>query len=105
MQFGSGGPHDRTISFREKRGSDHANANSRELKTIPISRYLVGLHLRDQAFGVDLLRDGATGLETALRGEHYVTVVATQRTDDKDKQDGMLFDRNRLSLRMNRWIP
>jgi len=35
----------------------------------------VGLHLRDQAFGVDLPRDGATGLETALRGTHDLIVL------------------------------
>ncbi|VFN03533.1 MAG: hypothetical protein BECKG1743E_GA0114224_106271, partial [Candidatus Kentron sp. G] len=29
---------------------------------------------------------------------HYVTVIATQKLDDKDKQVGIFFDRNRLSL-------
>ncbi|VFN02760.1 MAG: hypothetical protein BECKG1743F_GA0114225_107202, partial [Candidatus Kentron sp. G] len=28
---------------------------------------------------------------------HYVTVIATQKLDDKDKQVGIFFDRNRLS--------
>ncbi|VFN06920.1 MAG: hypothetical protein BECKG1743E_GA0114224_110911, partial [Candidatus Kentron sp. G] len=27
---------------------------------------------------------------------HYVTVIATQKLDDKDKQVGIFFDRNRL---------
>ena len=29
---------------------------------------------------------------------HYVTVIATQKLDDKDKQVGIFFDRNRLSI-------
>ncbi|VFM97653.1 MAG: hypothetical protein BECKG1743D_GA0114223_104092 [Candidatus Kentron sp. G] len=28
---------------------------------------------------------------------NYVTVIATQKLDDKDKQVGIFFDRNRLS--------
>ena len=28
---------------------------------------------------------------------HYVTIIATQKLDDKDKQVGIFFDRNRLS--------
>ncbi|VFN07721.1 MAG: hypothetical protein BECKG1743E_GA0114224_112802, partial [Candidatus Kentron sp. G] len=28
----------------------------------------------------------------------YVTVIATQKLDDKDKQVGIFFDRNRLRL-------
>ncbi|VFN06571.1 MAG: hypothetical protein BECKG1743F_GA0114225_112531, partial [Candidatus Kentron sp. G] len=28
---------------------------------------------------------------------HYVTVIATQKLDDKDKQVGIFFDRNRLN--------
>ncbi|VFM95422.1 MAG: hypothetical protein BECKG1743D_GA0114223_105861, partial [Candidatus Kentron sp. G] len=27
---------------------------------------------------------------------HYVTIIATQKLDDKDKQVGIFFDRNRL---------
>ena len=29
---------------------------------------------------------------------HYVTVIATQKLDDKDKQVGIFFDRNRLRV-------
>ncbi|VFM96364.1 MAG: hypothetical protein BECKG1743F_GA0114225_101506, partial [Candidatus Kentron sp. G] len=29
---------------------------------------------------------------------HYVTVIATQKLDDKDKQVGIFFDRNRLKI-------
>ncbi|MCG6869941.1 MAG: hypothetical protein LJE91_14760, partial [Gammaproteobacteria bacterium] len=41
--------------------------------------------------GIVRHQDATTGASS-----NYVTVVATQRTDDKDKQDGMSFDRNRL---------
>jgi hypothetical protein len=34
---------------------------------------------------------------TTGASSNYGTVVETQRTDDKDKQDGMPFDRNRLN--------
>ncbi|VFM95947.1 MAG: hypothetical protein BECKG1743E_GA0114224_100274 [Candidatus Kentron sp. G] len=36
---------------------------------------------------------------------HYVTVIATQKLDDKDKQVGMFFDRNHLNwLRLSAFI-
>ncbi|VFM97665.1 MAG: hypothetical protein BECKG1743E_GA0114224_101447, partial [Candidatus Kentron sp. G] len=36
---------------------------------------------------------------------HYVTVIATQKLDDKDKQVGIFFDRNRLSFFLSKNIP
>ncbi|VFN01834.1 MAG: hypothetical protein BECKG1743E_GA0114224_104481, partial [Candidatus Kentron sp. G] len=35
---------------------------------------------------------------------HYVTVIATQKLDDKDKQVGIFFDRNRLSLLQHKGV-
>ena len=35
---------------------------------------------------------------------HYVTVIATQKLDDKDKQVGIFFDRNRLSKSYERLV-
>ncbi|VFN06300.1 MAG: hypothetical protein BECKG1743D_GA0114223_108423, partial [Candidatus Kentron sp. G] len=34
---------------------------------------------------------------------NYVTVIATQKLDDKDKQVGIFFDRNRLSYTPRFW--
>ncbi|MEA3413811.1 MAG: response regulator transcription factor [Pseudomonadota bacterium] len=36
---------------------------------------LVELHLRDQAFDVDRVQDGETGLEEALHGEHALVIL------------------------------